>query len=128
MRNVGLKGKSKLADKWDKHTYIVIDMPDKTIPVYKVQRESGDSSVKSLHRNMLLPFSVIPGKSEVSIPSKSTEPKSPLIQDKLFHKILFVVLKLNQIQILVSLKDTKSMSFLHAGTDISAIQSIPFQI
>ena len=71
-------GKNKLADKWDKHTYIVIDMPDRTIPVYKVQKESGDSSVKTLHRNMLLPFSVIPGKSEVSIPSKSTEPKKSL--------------------------------------------------
>ena len=75
VKNVGLKGTNKLADKWDKNTYIVIDMPDKTIPVYKVQRESGESSAKTLHRNMFLPFSVIPGKSEVSIPSKNPEPK-----------------------------------------------------
>ena len=77
IRNVGLKGKNKLADKWDKHTYIVIDMPDKSIPVYRVQRESGDSSVKTLHRNMLLPFSAIPGISEVSIPPKPIPQKSP---------------------------------------------------
>ena len=51
-----------LADKWDKH--IVIDIPDKIIPVYKVQKESGDASVKTLHRNMLLLFSIIPTISE----------------------------------------------------------------
>ena len=38
VRNVGLKGKNKLADKWDKHTYIVIDMPDKTILFTKSRR------------------------------------------------------------------------------------------
>ena len=70
IRNVGLKGKHKLADKWDKYTYIVIDMPDKNIPVYKVQKESGDASVKILHRNMMLPFSAIPCISEVEKPAE----------------------------------------------------------
>lgn len=73
IRNVGLKGKNKLADKWDKHTYVVIDMPDKSIPVYKVQKEFGDSAVKTLHRNMLLPFSVIPGISEITTPIEPQE-------------------------------------------------------
>ena len=53
-----LRGKNKLADKWDKDPYVVIDIPDKNVPVYKVQRESGNPTVKALHRNMLLPFSV----------------------------------------------------------------------
>ena len=65
IRNFGLKGKHKLANQWDKYTYIVIDMPDKNIPVYKVQKESGDASVKILDRNMILPFSAIPCISEV---------------------------------------------------------------
>lgn len=81
IRNVGLKGKNKLADKWDKHTYVVIEKPDQDIPVYKVQKESGDHSVKTLHRNMLLPFSSIPGPFDISISSpvkqkfKSAQPK-----------------------------------------------------
>ena len=77
IRKVGLKGKNKLADKWDRHTYIVIGRPDESVPVYRVQRESGDSSVKTLHRNMLLPFSAIPsysdlGEPSVSVPKQST--------------------------------------------------------
>ncbi|MCG8033830.1 MAG: DDE-type integrase/transposase/recombinase [Candidatus Thiodiazotropha taylori] len=64
IRKVGLKGKNKLADKWDKYPYIVIAQPDRSIPVFTVKRESGDGSAKTLHRNMLLPFSSIPSFSE----------------------------------------------------------------
>ena len=42
---------------------MVIGIPDKSIPVYKVQKDSGDHSVKTLHWNMLLLFSAIPGLS-----------------------------------------------------------------
>ena len=56
IRKVGLKGKQKLADKWDKHIYVVLGMPDKSVPVYRVQRKFGDSTVKTLHRNILLLF------------------------------------------------------------------------
>ena len=48
-------------------SYIVIGQPDKNIPVYKVKRESGKGQEKTLHKNMLLPFSVIPLSSEVDI-------------------------------------------------------------
>ena len=76
IRNVGLRGKNKLADKWDKDSCVVIDIPDRNIPVYKVQRESGNSTVKTLHRNMLLPFSAIPGISEIRpTPSVTQSPK-----------------------------------------------------
>ena len=57
VRQVGLKGKHKLADRWKKIPYVVV--PNAGIPVYKVKKESGDSIVKALHRNMLLPFSAI---------------------------------------------------------------------
>lgn len=77
VRLVGLRGKQKLADKWEKSPYIVVSKPINNIPVYKVQKESDDSCIKTLHRNMLLPFSVIPGKSEVLEPPKIT-PKRPL--------------------------------------------------
>ena len=77
IRNVGLKGKNKLADKWDRHPYIVIDKPDKNIPVFKVKQESGDGTVKTLHRNMLLPFSSIPSISEVNESLLSNKEKIP---------------------------------------------------
>ena len=60
-----------LAEKWDRHTHIVIGRPDESIPLYRVQRESGDSSVKTLYRNMLLPFSAIPSISDLDMPSPS---------------------------------------------------------
>ena len=78
IRNVGLRGKHKLADKWDKDSYVVIGIPDKSIPVYKVQKDSGDHSVKTLHRNMLLPFSAIPGLSEVRVPDTTQESQPKL--------------------------------------------------
>ena len=65
IRKVGIKGKHKLADRWDKHPYVVIDKPFENIPVFKVQKESGDKQVKILHRNMLLPFSCIQHRSDV---------------------------------------------------------------
>lgn len=66
VRNVGLKGKNKLADKWAKDPYIIIDIPNKDFPVYKVQKESAGGPTRTLHRNMLLPFTLIPANDIVS--------------------------------------------------------------
>ena len=60
VRNVGLKGKQKLADIWDKYPYIVMSQPIEDIPVYEVQRENDPLKEKLLHRNMLLPFRGLP--------------------------------------------------------------------
>ena len=49
VRNVGLKGKNKLADKWEKEVYLVVDQPNRDIPVYLVKREHGRSTRKMLH-------------------------------------------------------------------------------
>ena len=46
IRNVGLKGKHKLADKWARHPYIVIGQPDKNTPLYTVRKESGKGKKK----------------------------------------------------------------------------------
>ena len=67
IRKVGIKGKNKLADRWDKHQYIVIVVPYEGVPVYRVQCESGNSMVKTLHRYMLLPFSAIPSSLDLGI-------------------------------------------------------------
>ena len=77
VRNVGLKGKNKLADKWDKDPYVVIDIPDKSVPVFRVGKESGSETVKTLHRNMLLPFSSIPSTSQVDESLLSNKTQKP---------------------------------------------------
>ena len=62
MRNVGLKGKHKLADQWNRQPYVVIAQPNKDIPVFAVKKEHGKGKAKLLHRNLLLPFMSIPSK------------------------------------------------------------------
>ena len=70
VRKVALKGKNKLADKWDKQPYTIIGVPNRGVPVYKVQKEGGDNMIKTLNRNMLLPISAIPRVPDTTIPSK----------------------------------------------------------
>ena len=60
IRNVSLKGKNKLADKWEKAVYLVVKQRNKQIPVNVVKREHGICVSKMLHRNLLLPFMALP--------------------------------------------------------------------
>lgn len=55
IRNVGLKGKHKLQDRWKATPYVVVDKL-LNLPVYKVKPESGPAVIKSLHRDHLLPI------------------------------------------------------------------------
>ena len=102
IRKVGLKGKNKLADRWDKHSYIVIEVPNEGVPVYRVQRESGDSMVKTLHRNILLPFSAIPSSLDLGLfydspYIKSSKPSSLYITNQnLFRNLNLSLTLLNQ--------------------------------
>ena len=52
LKNIGLKGKHKLADKWQKDAFVVIGKPNEDIPVYTIKR---GKVVKNIHRNLLLP-------------------------------------------------------------------------
>ena len=54
IRNVGLKGRSKLVDKWVHNVYEVVSQPDASIPVYLVKPEQGGRT-QTLHQNQLLP-------------------------------------------------------------------------
>ena len=65
--NVGLKGKNKLSDKWEKEVYLVVDQPNKDVPVFVVEREHGRSSRKLRHRNLLLPFIALPASKQNSL-------------------------------------------------------------
>ena len=95
VRKVGIQGKHKLADKWNSEVFIVHSIPNAEVPVYKVKSISG-KGIRTLHRNMLLPFNFVPSgevdrpvvkatrrkreteKQNVSEPEESTESDSDL--------------------------------------------------
>ena len=60
VRNVGIRGKKKIADKWEKEVHIVKEQPNPGIHVFIVKREHGRGACRLLHRNLLLPFMVLP--------------------------------------------------------------------
>ena len=55
LKNVGLKGKHKIADKWQQEPFTVLERPNPDIPVYRIKR---GSVVKVVHRNLLLPVTL----------------------------------------------------------------------
>ena len=64
IKNIGLTGRQKLADKWQKQPYVVKKQPIPDIPIYEVEKENSSAKPKLLHRNMLLPFIGLPGPDE----------------------------------------------------------------
>ena len=60
VRNVGLKGKCKLADRWSQEVYTVVAQPNPIIPVFEVKPEATNAPSKLLHRNLILPFMGLP--------------------------------------------------------------------
>ena len=63
VKNVGLRGKQKLADRWERQPYIILSQPSPDIPVFTVKLENSRSKkIRTLHRNLLLPFMGLPLK------------------------------------------------------------------
>ena len=83
VRKVGIQGKCKLADKWEMEPYLIINIPNSDIPVYRVKRVSGEGPLRTLHRNMLLPFNTIPNTDcTVQDPIAVTKPKQIHLERK----------------------------------------------
>ncbi|XP_046571296.1 uncharacterized protein LOC124279514 [Haliotis rubra] len=59
VRNIGVKGKHKIADRWKSGVYIV-ERHQGELPVYVVRPENGDGPSKTYHRNLLLPVGSLP--------------------------------------------------------------------
>ncbi|XP_073690458.1 uncharacterized protein [Garra rufa] len=72
VRNVKLRGKHKLADKWEKEAYVVIKKAA-DLPVYTVQPEGKDGPLRTLHRDLLLPC----GFLQETTPEEPLRPKTP---------------------------------------------------
>ena len=64
LRNVGLQGTHKIADKWSQDVYVVVEQPNSDIPVYEVKPEIGSGRARILHRNLLLPIPCLPLESQ----------------------------------------------------------------
>ena len=60
VRTLAFEGKHKLADKYEDQVYIVVDQPNREIPVFVVKPENGQGKPKTLHRNHLLPINSLP--------------------------------------------------------------------
>ena len=69
VRNVGIRGKNKLADRWEHEPYLVLEQPNEDIPVYRVQRtDTRSKKTRLLHRNLLLPFMGLPRFEDEAVP------------------------------------------------------------
>lgn len=56
-KNVIIRGKNKIANKWESEPYVVVSKPNENIPVYSIKKQNGRSrKVRTVHRNLLLPL------------------------------------------------------------------------
>lgn len=60
VKNVNIRRKHKIADRWESTVYVVVKQPNQEIAVYVVRPENGDGSERILHRDLLLPCGFLP--------------------------------------------------------------------
>ena len=72
VRNVGLTGKHKLADKWNPVPQTVTKRINPDMPVYIVNPADGKGKSRTLHRNLLLPIEYLN-----ETPSPASKPRRP---------------------------------------------------
>ena len=77
LRQIGLQGKNKLADRWQEEVYVVTSQPNASIPVFSVRRLDGHGKVKTVHRNLLLPVRSVP--TPVPNKPKSGPSQTPIL-------------------------------------------------
>ena len=59
VRNVTLRGKQKIADRWENEPYQVLDQPNPDVPVFDFRiADKRSRRIRRLHRNLLLPLGV----------------------------------------------------------------------
>lgn len=74
VRNVRIRGKHKLADRWEPDVYLILKRAG-TLPVYTVKPENKDRPIRTLHRDLLLPCGYLP-----ATPSKpETQKQKPVM-------------------------------------------------
>ncbi|KAJ8011109.1 hypothetical protein DPEC_G00054770 [Dallia pectoralis] len=76
VRNVRLRGKHKLADRWESDVYVV-QRQSGDVPVYVVKPETRDGPQRTLHRDLLLPCGFLPMTSTESKTNPSKAVRRP---------------------------------------------------
>lgn len=74
VKNVHLRGKQKLANKWESLVYVVVKRAV-DLPVYTVKPEGKEGPLRTLHRDLLLPCDLLQLPEEVlALPSTRKRP------------------------------------------------------
>ena len=75
VKRVAWKGRHKIQNKWEPEEYVVLEQPNKSVPVYKV-KPVGNGKERVLHRNTLLPLGIkfVP-EDDSDIESDQEEPE-----------------------------------------------------
>ncbi|XP_030611439.1 uncharacterized protein LOC115798655 [Archocentrus centrarchus] len=82
VRNLRLRDKHKLADKWEQTVYVVTKQKE-NLPVYTVTPEKGDGPPRTLHRDLLLPCGFLaPTEDE---PQQMIKPRKPQTRQSSFQ-------------------------------------------
>jgi len=66
IKNVRLRGKHKLSDKWEATVHVVVNRAG-TLPVYTVKPENREGPLRTLHRDLLLPCGYLPTEDSHSV-------------------------------------------------------------
>lgn len=82
VRNVNIRKKHKIADRWESTVYVVTKQPNTDIPVYVVTPEDGDGRERVLHRDLLLPCGFLPVKHIVHEEQASTRVDKPCTRSR----------------------------------------------
>ncbi|KAL0172982.1 hypothetical protein M9458_033293, partial [Cirrhinus mrigala] len=75
VRNVRIRGKHKISDKWEPTVHVVVRRAG-TLPVYTVRPETGDGPLRILHRDLLLPCGYLPVEENTE-PVQKSVPRRP---------------------------------------------------
>ncbi|XP_058492814.1 uncharacterized protein LOC131464383 [Solea solea] len=75
VRAVRLRGKHKLADRWESDIYVVVKQAG-DFPVYTVRPENKEGPLRTLHRDLLLPCGSLPLSDEKPELLKPRRPKT----------------------------------------------------
>ncbi|CAC5391254.1 unnamed protein product [Mytilus coruscus] len=111
LKNIHIKGRQKLANRWNREPFIVVSKPDINIPVYVVKPEYGKSKskTKTVHRNLLLAIYSLPTEELVPHSKKERNRKCTSETNRVD----------DEIQIVESVKDTECTGSIHEYSDQS---------
>lgn len=84
VRNVSLRGKQKIADRWGADIHVVVKQMGE-LPVYVVRPENKDGPLRTLHRDLLLPCGFLPALEEKETTSGKTPVRRPRTRQNPFQ-------------------------------------------